>query len=121
MDLYELRLKRLEADYAETIKAGERAEERRQYDELHPETPELVDHAIDIEHSLLNSDDDEKCRIEPVPHYPRPTVEPLAQGQVDAIKASMQSVKFRHEPSWAKSLKDDQLVRMMRKIIESDG
>lgn len=121
MDLYELRLKRLEADYAETIEAGELAEERRQYHRLHPETPELVNHAIDNEHSLLNSDDDEQSIIEPVHHYPRQTVEPLAQGQVDAIKASMRSLRFKHEPSWAQSLNDDQLVRMMRKILESDG
>ena len=119
MDLYELRLRRLEADYAETIAAGERAEERGKYQELHPDTPDMTEHAVDDEHFLVE-EAEKSAKIDPVPHHPRAVTDPMDQAQVDAIKASMQTVKFSHEPSWAKTLSDDQLKRMLGKLLDSE-
>ena len=123
MDLYEQRLKRLEADYEETIAAGARAEQRRQIELRVAEQRE--------QYKLLNenTEDADACGIEtPViesPHSddkPKPFVSeprvipPLTADEAGRIKAHMATIKLNHVPSWASEVGDEQLVAMMRRI-----
>lgn len=123
MDLYEQRLKRLEADYEETILAGTRAEQRRQIERVVAEQRE--------QYKLLNdyNEDAESCAIEtPViespereiqhePFVAEPRViEPLTSEEVNQIRNHMATITLKHVPSWASQVGDDQLVAMMRRI-----
>jgi hypothetical protein len=123
MDLYEQRLKRLEADYEETIVAGTRAEQRRQIERAVAERRE--------QYKLLNeyNEDAESCAIEtPViesresdmQHEPfvaeSRVIKPLTAEELDKIRTHMATINLKHVPSWASQVGDDQLVAMMRRI-----
>ena len=123
MDLIDFKLKRLEADYEETIAAGKRAEERHLYEQLSPIIDTSIDnqvhHAIDDVYLKLDDSDDTPEPIEPVPYKAREEEKALGGEKVNQIKTCMGSIKLSHEPSWAKNITDDQLVNMLRGMIGS--
>ena len=130
MDLYEYRLRRLDADYAETIAAGERADRARSEaaERAHTYQPLLVGEddtyfaapieTPDLENATV-AEGTPTVAIEPVESQPREPLPPLTSEEVNRIKGHMSTIKLKHEPAWAKALSDDQLVSMLRRVLDS--
>jgi len=120
MDLYERRLKQLEADYSETIEVGERASRVRK------STSEIYEyHALSAEASNVPSCGVSQERIDTPTLYQtsRPveenkTISPLTIEQIDKIKCDMSKIQLKHEPSWGKQVSDEKLTRMLISMIE---
>jgi hypothetical protein len=120
MDLYERRLKQLEADYSETIEVGERASRVRK------STSEIYEyHALSAEASNVPSCGVSQERIDTPTFYQtsRPveenkTISPLTIEQIDKIKCDMSKIQLKHEPSWGKQVSDEKLTRMLISMIE---
>jgi hydrogenase maturation factor len=120
MDLTELKLKRLEEDYKATVEAGERVQ-NQQSQHIHARNYDIeISHAIEDEYlRVVDSDGNNTARalIEPVPYKQREN-RPLEKQEVDRIKSHMQTLKLKHEPSWAKAVSDEQLVSMLQRVLK---
>lgn len=126
MDLFEARLRRIEADYDATIAAGERAAQRRMIEaavaEHRTQYQVLSDHPDDTETcgidtpSICDEALEQSSVIKPV--VPR-VVEPMTEDEIKRVKLQMASIKLKHQPSWASNLSDDQLIAIMRRIVDS--
>jgi hypothetical protein len=126
MDLFEARLRRLEIDYEETIAAGERAEQRKKLEAM------VAEHRAQYQAISEPVQDSETCGIDtpilreiskhestvPEPIPPR-VVKPMSETDIERVKNHMASIKLKHQPSWASNLSDDQLLAIMRRIVDS--
>ena len=124
MDLWERRLQSLEADYRETIAAGERAEQRRRLEAI------VAEHRA--EYQLVSDHETEACSIEtpaadtacesdnvePRKETPLPQriVDPLTPFEIERIKAHMSTVELKPEPSWARQISDQQLLELLNRV-----
>jgi len=114
MDIAELRLKRLEAEYAECIAAGQRTppqEQTTHYEQLESDSPEEGSVVITTPEPIETENYVRAPRE--IPH--------LTADQISCIKSHMSSIKLKHEPSWAASLSDEQFSKIFSKIFASDN
>ena len=109
MNIVDFKLSRMEADYAATIAAGERAS---QHEDVLPESDD------DIEYLRIDTPAVDKMII-PVGFSARPESSPLTTEQVTQIKQHMSTIKLKYQPNWAKSVSDDQLRRILEQRVGS--
>lgn len=110
--LFQAKLDRLEAEYAETILAGERAEERRRLEAV--ATPEVVAH-----YELVADENDKAAAdqaFEDVPPIEPSEYKPLTSEEVEKIKNDMASIQMKYVPSWALNVSDAQLVDALKRV-----
>lgn len=109
--LFQHRLDRMEADYAATIAAGERANSSRLEDSGEALFEPLVDSPDEPDDHHANLSTPECIPAEFTRNSP-----PLSEEEIASIKSHMASIRPSHCPSWAAGVSDEQLLGLLRKL-----
>jgi hypothetical protein len=106
-DVSDIRLKRLDAEYAAVIAASGQGSTGLSYERI-----DVIDDSCNDSEEHSSSDQ---------PSTTTPSIEiwndaPLTDHEVSQIKSHMSSIHIKHKPRWAGFLTDEKLVQMCQRM-----